>query len=216
MFQLIFPVVGSFFSLSLRSPMVTIRSPGHGPSPWLFLIIGVGSSRIRVEWIAIKMSETQYEEPVYVVNKQRRESEAVVHMPDRSGNATRIPSPQPETMNGSVQRTIPNVMLPFRSMIPKSRSAAYYGSEYQLPHYAATDILPSRSALWPAYMPPSPTSKCSKTSKIKPSPKMGPGFPLPRTIGNGAEYQVGHYAPPDIFRRVFALPEACLEYAKRG
>ena len=54
-------------------------------------------------------------------------------------------------MNGSVQRTIPNVMLPFRSMIPKSRSAAYYGSEYQLPHYAATDILPSRSALWPAY-----------------------------------------------------------------
>lgn len=28
------------------------------------------------------MSETQYEEPVYVVNKQRRESEAVVHMPD--------------------------------------------------------------------------------------------------------------------------------------
>lgn len=28
MFQLIFPVVGSFFSLSLRSPMVMIRSPG--------------------------------------------------------------------------------------------------------------------------------------------------------------------------------------------
>lgn len=28
------------------------------------------------------MSETQYEEPVYVVNKRRRESEAVVHMPD--------------------------------------------------------------------------------------------------------------------------------------
>lgn len=61
-------------------------------------------------------------------------------------------------MNGSVQRTIPNVMLPFRSMITKSRSAAYYGSEYQL----------------------------------------------------------GHYVPTDIFRRVFALPEACLEYAKRG
>ena len=32
-----------------------IRSPGHGFSPWLFLIIGVGSSRIRVEWIAISM-----------------------------------------------------------------------------------------------------------------------------------------------------------------
>ena len=45
---------------------------------------------------------------------------------------------------------------------------------------------------------------------------MGPGFPLPRTIGNGAEYQLGHYVPTDIFRRVFALPEACLEYAKRG
>lgn len=28
------------------------------------------------------MSEPQNEEPVYVVNKQRRESEAVVHMPD--------------------------------------------------------------------------------------------------------------------------------------
>lgn len=28
MFQLIFPVVGSFFSLFLRSPMVMIRSPG--------------------------------------------------------------------------------------------------------------------------------------------------------------------------------------------
>ena len=54
-------------------------------------------------------------------------------------------------MNGSVQRTIPNVMLPFRSMIPKSRSAAYYGSEYQVAHYAPPDILPSRSALWPAF-----------------------------------------------------------------
>lgn len=31
-------------------------------------------------------------------------------------------------------------MLPFRSMIPKSRSAAYYGSEYQLGHYVPTDI----------------------------------------------------------------------------
>ena len=116
-------------------------------------------------------------------------------------------------MNGSVQRTIPNVMLPFRSMIPKSRSAAYYGSEYQLPHYAATDILPSRSALWPAYMPPSPTSKCSKTSKIKPSPKMGPGFPLPRTIGNGAEYQLGHYVPTDILpscvRPSGSVPRIC-------
>ena len=91
-------------------------------------------------------------------------------------------------MNGSVQRTIPNVMLPFRSMIPKSRSAAYYGSEYQLAHNAATDILPSRSALRPAYMPPSPTSKCSKTSKIKPSPKMGPGFHMVLTIGSEAEW----------------------------
>lgn len=53
-------------------------------------------------------------------------------------------------MNGSVQRTIPNVMLPFRSMIPKSfSSAAYYGSEYQLPHYAAVDI-PRRELATPA------------------------------------------------------------------
>lgn len=43
-------------------------------------------------------------------------------------------------MNGSVQRTIPNVMLPFRSMIPKSRSAAYYGSEYQVEHNVPPDI----------------------------------------------------------------------------
>lgn len=43
-------------------------------------------------------------------------------------------------MNGSIQRTIPNVMLPFRSMIPKSRSAAYYGSEYQLEHNVPVDI----------------------------------------------------------------------------
>lgn len=119
-------------------------------------------------------------------------------------------------MNGSVQRTIPNVMLPFRSMIPKSRSAAYYGSEYRLVHNGPVDISRRdlRSGRHACLRPP--TSKCSKTSKIKPSPKMGPGFPLPRTIGNGAEYQLGHYVPTDIFRRVFALPEACLEYAKRG
>ncbi len=43
-------------------------------------------------------------------------------------------------MNGSGQRTIPNVMLPFRSMIPKSRSATYYGSEYQLEHNVPVDI----------------------------------------------------------------------------
>lgn len=44
-------------------------------------------------------------------------------------------------MNGSVQRTIPNVVFPFRSMISKSRSDAYYGSEYQLRGNLATDIL---------------------------------------------------------------------------
>lgn len=43
-------------------------------------------------------------------------------------------------MNGSVQRTIPNVMLPFRSMISKSRSDAYYGSEYQVEHNVPPDI----------------------------------------------------------------------------
>lgn len=45
---------------------------------------------------------------------------------------------------------------------------------------------------------------------------MRPGFPLPAPIKNGAKYQLQHYVPTDIFRRVFALPEACLEYAKRG
>ena len=90
------------------------------------------------------------------------------------------------------------------------------GSEYRLVHNGPVDISRRdlRSGRHTCLRPP--TSKCSKTSKIKPSPKMGPGFPLPRTIGNGAEYQLGHYVPTDIFRRVFALPEACLEYAKRG
>lgn len=49
-------------------------------------------------------------------------------------------------MNGSVQRTIPNVMLPFRSMIPKSRSAAYYGSEYRLVHNGPVDISRQKTA----------------------------------------------------------------------
>lgn len=43
-------------------------------------------------------------------------------------------------MNGSVQRTIPNVMLPFRSMIPKSFSSADNGSEYRLRDNHAVDI----------------------------------------------------------------------------
>ena len=43
-------------------------------------------------------------------------------------------------MNGSVQRTIPNVMLPFRSMISKSFSVADNGLEYQVGHYVPPDI----------------------------------------------------------------------------
>ena len=110
------------------------------------------------------MSETQYEEPVYVVNKQRRESEAVVHMPDRSGNATRIPSPQPETMNGSVQRTIPNVVFPFRSMISKSFSVADNGLEYQVGHYVPPDIPRRELAAPPGIRASIPTLKRLKTS----------------------------------------------------
>lgn len=119
-------------------------------------------------------------------------------------------------MNGSVQRTIPNVVFPFRSMISKSFSVADNGLKYQVGHYVPPDISRRELAAPPGIRASIPTLKRLKTSKIKPSPKMGPGFPLPRTIGNGAEYQLGHYAPTDIFRRVFALPEACLEYAKRG
>lgn len=71
--------------------------------------------------------------------------------------------------------------------------------------------------LRPAVGSPSPDIQVPEDEQNKkPSPKMRPGFPLPRTIGNGAEYQLGHYVPTDIFRRVFTLPEACLEYAKRG
>lgn len=119
-------------------------------------------------------------------------------------------------MNGSVQRTIPDVMLPFRSMIPKSFSVADNGLEYQVRGNLAPDISRRELAAPPGIRASIPTLKRLKTSKIKPSPKMGPGFPLPRTIGNGAEYQLGHYVPTDIFCCVFTLPEACLEYAKRG
>lgn len=42
---------------------------------------------------------------------------------------------------------------------------------------------------------------------------MGPGFPLPRTIGNGAEYQLGHYVPTDILpscvRPSGSVPRIC-------
>lgn len=44
-------------------------------------------------------------------------------------------------MNGSGQRTIPNVVFPFRSMISKSFSVADNGSEYQVRNYSAPDIL---------------------------------------------------------------------------
>ncbi|MDB1492813.1 hypothetical protein PL961_04960 [Bifidobacterium adolescentis] len=74
-------------------------------------------------------------------------------------------------------------------MIPKSRSAAYYGSEYQLPHYAATDILPSRSALWPAYMPPSPDIQVPEDEQNKnPLLKWDRVFHMVLTIGSEAEW----------------------------
>ena len=169
------------------------------------------------------MSETQYEEPVYVVNKQRRESEAVVHMPDRSGNATRIPSPQPETMNnGRTEWTVADAAVLFKEPVEDLVSdfaieAISGGSEYQLNQNGSVDIS-RRELSAPAgsrvSVPRHPSAR--RRAKQKPSPKMRPGFPLPRTIGNGAEYQLGHFAPTDIFRRVFTLPEACLEHAKRG
>lgn len=42
-------------------------------------------------------------------------------------------------MNGSGQRTIPNVVFPFRSMISKSFSVADNGSEYQVRGNLAPD-----------------------------------------------------------------------------
>ena len=44
-------------------------------------------------------------------------------------------------MNGSGQRTIPNVVFPFRSMISKSFSVADNGSEYQVRGNLAPDML---------------------------------------------------------------------------
>lgn len=43
-------------------------------------------------------------------------------------------------MNGSVQRTIPNVVFPFRSMISKSFSVADNGLKYQVEHNVPVDI----------------------------------------------------------------------------
>ena len=125
-------------------------------------------------------------------------------------------------LNGRTEWTVADAAVLFKEPVEDLVSdfaieAISGGLEYQLNQNGSVDIS-RRELSAPAGSRVSvpPTSKCSKTSKIKPSPKMGPGFPLPRTIGNGAEYQLGHYAPTDIFRRVFALPEACLEYAKRG
>lgn len=92
-------------------------------------------------------------------------------------------------MNGSGQRTIPNVVFPFRSMISKSFSVADNGSEY----------------------------RCEETShlifSIAGSPPESPSANPPGagTIGFETEYQVGHYVPPDIFIGVPAslLLRAC-------
>ncbi len=107
---------------------------------------------------------------------------------------------------------------PVENLITSSTLDAISGSSaYQLEHNVPVDIS-RRELSAPAgsrvSVPRHPSAR--RRAKQKPSPKMRPGFPLPRTIGNGAEYQLGHYVPTDIFRRVFTLPEACLEYAKRG
>ena len=119
-------------------------------------------------------------------------------------------------MNGSVQRTIPDVMLPFRSMISKSFSVADNGLEYQVRGNLAPDISRRELAAPPGIRASIPTLKRLKTSKIKPSPKMGPGFSYgpddwfrsrmgwglsPFTAGTEAEYQLPHYAAVDISRR---------------
>ncbi|MGR4831586.1 hypothetical protein [Bifidobacterium adolescentis] len=118
-------------------------------------------------------------------------------------------------MNGSVQRTIPNVMLPFRSMISKSFSVADNGLEYQLAHYAPTDISRRELAAPPGIRASIPHTQTLEDER-KPSPKMRPGFPLPAPIKNGAKYQLQHYVATDIFCCVSVIPESHLEHAKRG
>ena len=100
-------------------------------------------------------------------------------------------------MNGSVQRTIPNVVFPFRSMIPKTRSAAYYGSEYQLGHYVPTDILPS------CVHPSGSLPRTRQARLILPAVPDGPAFGLRPAVSEKpfimeTKYQVPHNAAPDI------------------
>lgn len=89
------------------------------------------------------------------------------------------------------------------------------GSEYQLPHYAATDISRRELAAPPGIRASIPHTQTLEDER-KPSPKMRPGFPLPAPIKNGAKYQLQHYVATDIFCCVSVIPESHLEHAKRG
>ena len=63
-----------------------------------------------------------------------------IHVQTKNGSRKTIERKE-NTMNGSGQRTIPNVVFPFRSMISKSFSVADNGSEYQVRGNLAPDIL---------------------------------------------------------------------------
>lgn len=103
-------------------------------------------------------------------------------------------------MNGSVQRTIPNVMLPFRSMIPKSRSAAYYGSEYRLNQNGSVDI-PCRELATPAGSRTSVLNvQVLEDEHKSPLLKWDRTFSLSGPIRGGVEYLMRGNLASDISR----------------
>lgn len=82
-------------------------------------------------------------------------------------------------MNGSGQRTIPNVVFPFRSMISKSFSVADNGLEYQVRGNLAPDISRRELAAPPGIRASIPTLKRLKTSMKNPLLKWDRVFPCP-------------------------------------
>ena len=103
-------------------------------------------------------------------------------------------------MNGSVQRTIPNVVFPFRSMISKSFSVADNGSEYQVGHYVPPDI----SRREPAAPAGSRTSVLNvqvlEDEHKSPLLKWDRTFSLSGSIRDGVEYLMRGNLASDISR----------------
>ena len=113
-------------------------------------------------------------------------------------------------MNGSVQRTIPDVMLPFRSMISKSFSVADNGLEYQVRGNLAPDIFRRVFTLPEACLEYAKVPRICQARLILPAVPDGPAFGLRPAVSEKpfimeTKYQVPHNAAPDISCRWFVF-----------